>query len=77
VDFVNWACEAYDLSVIQDFQYQPLPFSLFETVQYIDCSGKNRCMFREHIYTPDFIIWFDPVRQQGLAKEFKIPLSAA
>lgn len=32
VDFVNWACEACQLSILHDFQYQPPPFSLFEAV---------------------------------------------
>lgn len=41
IDFINWACEACQLSIIQDFQYQPQPFNLFESVQYIDISKKS------------------------------------
>jgi hypothetical protein len=77
VDFVNWACEAHRLSVIQDFQYQPPPFGLFEAVWYDDQAGKQRCLFREHVYTPDFIVQFDPQAWPQLAKEFKVPLSAS
>ena len=43
---------------------------------YTDPQGKQRCLFREHIYTPDFIVQFDPAAQHALAKEFKLPLSA-
>ena len=76
-DFVNWVCEACDLSIIQDFQYQPEPFKLFNAVYYTDINNKQRCLFREHIYTPDFIVQFNPVNYPLLAKEFKIPLSAS
>ena len=77
VDFVNWACEACQLSILQDFQYQPQPFVLFQPVWYMDFQNKQRCLFREHIYTPDFIIQFDPRIQPALTKEFKVPLSVA
>lgn len=77
VDFVNWACEACQLSILQDFQYQPQPFALFQPVWYMDFQNKQRCLFREHIYTPDFIVQFDPRIQPTLTKEFKVPLSAA
>lgn len=34
-------------------------------------------MFREHIYTPDFVVQFSPSAQPALAREFKTPLSSA
>lgn len=75
VDMVNWACEAAELSVIYDFEYQPSSFKLFEQVKYKDVSNKDRCLFRDHVYTPDFIISFNPSTHLALAKELKIQYS--
>ena len=30
-------------------------------------------MFRDHVYSPDFMVEFDPARQKNLAKELKVP----
>lgn len=34
-------------------------------------------MFREHIYTPDFVVSFDPRAWPALSREFKVQLSDA
>lgn len=75
VDFINFLCEACDLSAISDFSYQPQQFQLFEPKRYTDVNGKERCLFREHHYNPDFMVEFNPSDQMGLAEEFKVPLS--
>lgn len=75
-DFINWLCEAHDLSVIGDFQYQPPSFSLFENTKYVDVNGKTRTLFQDHEYSCDFMVTFDPNAQKELAKELKTPYSA-
>ena len=75
VDFVNWLCEAHTLSVINDFQYQPSSFELFENTKYTDIYGKTRTLFQEHVYSCDFMVMFNPNTQKELAKELKIPYS--
>ena len=72
IDFVNWCCEAVQLSIINDFEYQPASYELADPVQYIDVNGKTRTMFQGHKYSPDFNIMFDPQKSLILAKEFKI-----
>lgn len=76
IDTLNWLCEAYDLSIINDFQYQPPSFNLFDDVKYIDVYGKSKTLFRGHIYTPDWLVTFTPSCQLELAKEFRVPQSA-
>ena len=76
VDCVNWLCEAVQLSIINDFTYQPLAFQLFDSVKYQDINNKTKTLFREHIYTADFCIMFSPSAQLILAKEFKVPYSS-
>ena len=75
VDTVNWLCEAKALSVINDFSYQPPSFSLCDSVKYQDIIGKQKTLFREHVYTADFCLTFSPSAQMLLAKEFKVPYS--
>ena len=72
-DFCNWLCEAVQLSAVLDFTYQPQSFVLFDGAKYVDVDGKTRCMFRDHVYSPDFMVEFDPARQKDLAKELKVP----
>lgn len=70
LDFCNWLCEAAELSIINDFVYQPATFQLFDAETYTAVDGKQRCLFRDHVYSPDFVITFNP-DQLDLAKEFK------
>ena len=73
VDTVNWLCEATQLSIINDFTYQPASFHLFDAVKYQDINNKTKTLFREHDYTADFCLTFSPSAQMMLAKEFKVP----
>lgn len=75
-DFLQWLCEAYVLGIISGFQYQSRTFQLFESKNYLTVEGKSRSLFREHVYSPDFILQFSPSKFIDLAKEFKIPQSA-
>lgn len=72
VDTLNWLSEACKLSVINDFSYQPPAFNLFESEKYQDINNKSKTLFREHIYTPDWVLMFVPSAQLELAKEFKV-----
>lgn len=72
VDTLEWLCEAYKHGIILDFQYQPRSFQLSESISYNTVDGKSRSLFREHIYSPDFIITFNPSKFLDLAKEFKV-----
>jgi hypothetical protein len=40
IDFINWCCEATNLSIINDFKYQPDSFKLFDDVKYFDINNK-------------------------------------
>lgn len=73
-DFINWLCEAKSLSVINDFQYQPPSFRLFDNEKYQDVDGRQRTLFQDHVYSCDFVVSFDASRQKALAKEFKVQL---
>lgn len=35
--------------------------------------GKKRVLFREHVYTADWVVAFDPSKQLDLARELKVP----
>ena len=74
-DFINWLNEAIELSVITDFDYQPPAYQLAEPVKYVDVDGKQRTLFREHIYSTDFVVEFDPNFSKALSKELKVPYS--
>ena len=75
-DYIDWCSEAAQLSIIQDFEYQPQSIKLFDAVEYINWKGQSRSLLREHIYSPDFKIMFNPQSYQILAKEFKLPHKA-
>ena len=75
VDFVRWCDEAVKLSVLNGYQYQPDSFQLFQAEKYVDVYGKQRTLFKEHIYSPDFVLMFDPKRSLELSKEFKVTQS--
>lgn len=53
------------------FVYQPTTFQLSDPVKYRDSKGKERSLFREHVYSPDFTIDFDPLKYRNLMDEFK------
>lgn len=72
-DMFNWLCEAAELGLILDFQYQPEPIKLFDSVDYVNSKNKKRNLFREHVYTPDFIIKVKPGSVPDLDILFKIP----
>lgn len=72
-DFLCWCSEAASLKVIHDFVYQPEPVKLFDAASYLDFQGKKKSLLRDHVYSPDFIVKFDPGAFQALAKQFKVP----
>lgn len=74
LDTLAWLNEAARLSVITDFEYQPDAFKLADKAEYRDVSGKKRVLFREHVYTADFKVAFDPSKHVELAREFRVPL---
>lgn len=71
-DFLNWLCEATNLKIILDFQYQPKTYILSESIKYINVFGKENTLFQEHKYTPDFKITLCPTINLELSKEFHI-----
>lgn len=73
IDTLNFLVEATRLSIINDFSYQPPAFQLFDNAKYQDVYNKQKTLFREHIYTPDWVLDFSPSSQLELAKEFKVP----
>lgn len=72
IDTLNWLNEAADLGIVIEYVYQPSSLKLFDPVDYINVDGKKRCLFREHVYSPDFLVRFNPNKFQQLAKEFKL-----
>ena len=71
VEFVKWLNEATSLGVVKDFEYQPKPFKLSGPAHYND-GKKVRSLFREHVYTADFILYVDSVKNPSLARELKL-----
>ena len=71
-DTFEWLTEAVQLGIINDFEYQPEPYQLSESTKYIAADGKQRVLFREHIYTADFKIKLDPNKWPALSKELKV-----
>ena len=76
-DFCAWCCEAAKLGIIQDFSYQPSSISLSDSISYITYENKKRILLREHIYSPDFMVQFNPKASRLLCKEFKLTLQQA
>ena len=60
IDTLNWLNEAIKLGIIIDYVYQPSSLKLFDSVDYTNVDGKKRCLFREHVYSPDFLVKFNP-----------------
>ena len=67
----KWLLSALSLGIVQDFVYQPKTFTLSDPVKYTDSKGKERTLFREHVYSPDFTIDFDHIKYPNLYDEFK------
>jgi len=61
VEFYQWCKEAKEIGVILDFFYHPEPFVLCESRKYLPTpagfKAKEKHLFREHIYTPDFVLF--------------------
>ena len=73
-DFIEWCSEAANLGIIQDYEYQPQPIKLFDSVEYVNFDKKKRVLLRDHIYSPDFCIKFIPKASRILCKAFKLSL---
>lgn len=71
IETYKWLLNALKLGIITDFQYQPCSFTLSEPVKYTNSKGKQRTLFQEHIYSPDFLITINP-DCQILIDEFKV-----
>ena len=71
-DMVHWLDEAIQLSVINNYEYQPAPYILADSIRYVDVEGKQRTLYREHQYSPDFVVELNPNANIALSKEFKI-----
>lgn len=71
-DFIQWCSEATQLSIINDYEYQPEPFMLFDAVSYETLNGKKRSLLQKHQYSPDFIVTFNPQISQTLSNAFKL-----
>lgn len=71
-EFVRWLNVACDMNIINDFVYQPPSLKLSDGESYIDCDGKIRSLFREHVYTPDFLLYVNGEKGKSLMKEFKL-----
>lgn len=66
-----WLLEAQKIGIVKSFIYQPCSFTLFEGVKYKNSKGKERTLFQEHIYSPDFLIEIDK-KCTILQDEFKL-----
>ena len=73
VDMINWLNEAVEMKIIDNFRYQPPSYQLSDPVKYVDVDGKERTLYREHQYTTDFMVEFNPNQQHEIAKELKVP----
>lgn len=63
IQFYKWCSELKDASLILDFEYQPMPFLLSDTVRkdevYSSLSKKKASvLLKSHVYTADFKIVF-------------------
>lgn len=74
IDFLNYCVESCNLGIFNDFEYQPQSFILSDAVKFKDTNNKEKTLFREHVYTPDFKILFNGIKYKNLSTEFKIPL---
>lgn len=72
VDFLQFCIEACRLAVLEDFQYQSRTFQLSGPITYQTVDGKSRSLFREHVYSPDFMLTFDPSKCLALSRVLKV-----
>lgn len=66
----RWLLRALELEIISGFDYQPCTFELTPSVKYT-VGKKTRTLFREHCYSPDFLIYLKPEYSE-LYSEFKV-----
>ena len=72
-EFVQWLNKAVKLDLVADFEYQPKSIQLSPSVKYKEYkTGKMKVLFREHVYTADFILYVDPKKNPDLVDELKI-----
>src|SRR5574344_1690629 len=71
-EFIDWLNEAFELGIIIDFNYQHESFTLSVPKTYIDTKHKSRCLFREHVYSPDFTLDVDVTKFPSLLDCFKV-----
>lgn len=71
VETYKWLLFALKMNIITDFKYQPCSFILSEPIKYINSKGKQKSLFQEHIYSPDFVINVNP-QCNILLDEFKV-----
>ena len=76
-DMLEWCCEAAQLKLIDDFEYQPQSIPLFESIDYLNVDNKRRVLLRDHVYSPDFKIIFCPRSSTKLCREFKLSIAQA
>lgn len=72
-DFIAWCSEMAQLKLIQDYVYQPSSFKLSDSIKYTTINKKQQVLLREHVYSPDFMVQFNPRASQLLCKQFKVP----
>lgn len=72
LEFILWLNEAVKLGIVGDFEYQPKSIQLSPSVKYHDSrTGKMKVLFREHVYTADFVLYIDPKASPNLVHELK------
>ena len=71
-DMLEWLIEAQKLGYVVDWEYQPSSIELFQNVNYVNIDNKQRCLFRSHIYSPDFKVTICPNKSKALCKELKL-----
>lgn len=62
------------MGIVKEFSYQPKTFLLSESVKYTNSKNKERTLFQDHVYSPDFYIIFDGKYQQ-FNEEMKVMTS--
>ena len=58
----RWLLGARELGVVRVFSYQPCTFVLSEKATYRS-GKKEKTLFQDHVYSPDFLIEWDPSRK--------------
>ena len=73
-DFIAWCSEAAQLNIIIDYEYQPKPFELSQSITYTNIANKKRVLLRSHEYSPDFMVRFNPQSSRILSDAFKLSI---